>query len=343
MSRKYQRSLLSQIYSMIGSITHWMFRGLISVICNKLGIEISISLERFIAYILTPVFLILIGVWHFIPWLPGIDFSFLNIKNLFNIIKYIFYTVFILLVVFFLYNKYLAWKKRKNTANKKEHLLSSLNKKFVSLYTKQDVIDLKKLEVTQRFNEAVTRLEIRYQELLNAEHVLCTSKEMDNKFQIQYLDKLEGFFQGLYASISIFAKYLSVVGTYEFKKGLPISSVKNFINFLRKFTDLSVDLDILEKARKFRSELVDHAQMNKLYDWMTFDHSGYQYGSIGIIYFVNESADGTSPSFEGKQFSDPHADNYRPPITAKDYSVSPNYRKSLNSFLHVVEYVVNSL
>src|SRR3989344_3663023 len=52
------RGLISQINSLVGSITHWSFRLLLRAIFNALGIEVSQGVERWLAYVLTGAFLI---------------------------------------------------------------------------------------------------------------------------------------------------------------------------------------------------------------------------------------------------------------------------------------------
>lgn len=54
------------INKIVGSITHWTFRLLISVVCEKLGVHISHKLEWRIAYTLTWIFLISIGIWTYV-------------------------------------------------------------------------------------------------------------------------------------------------------------------------------------------------------------------------------------------------------------------------------------
>ncbi len=67
MSRK-NRGVISQINSMIGSVTHWTLRFLIFKLCEKMGIEIPPKIEWFIAYVLTAVILIWAGVWSYFKW-----------------------------------------------------------------------------------------------------------------------------------------------------------------------------------------------------------------------------------------------------------------------------------
>jgi hypothetical protein len=76
--KKRSKSLASQVNSIIGSMTHWMFRGIISFVSEKFGIRLSTGVERILAYILAGLFLALIGVWHYLPWLPGIQFPSFN-------------------------------------------------------------------------------------------------------------------------------------------------------------------------------------------------------------------------------------------------------------------------
>jgi hypothetical protein len=64
MSRK-SKNPISQIYSMIGSVTHWTLRFLIFKLCEKIGIEIHPKIEWFLAYVLTGVILISAGLWTY--------------------------------------------------------------------------------------------------------------------------------------------------------------------------------------------------------------------------------------------------------------------------------------
>ena len=63
-----QRGLLSQIHSTIGSITHWTFRFILQGLFKVLRIEASEGVERWLAYVLTGVFLIWMGVWSYFKW-----------------------------------------------------------------------------------------------------------------------------------------------------------------------------------------------------------------------------------------------------------------------------------
>jgi len=74
MARRRNTNIILNFNKMIGSITHWMFRDLISSASNKLGIDIHPKLQMYIAYFLTGLFLLFIGVWHYLPWLPSISF-----------------------------------------------------------------------------------------------------------------------------------------------------------------------------------------------------------------------------------------------------------------------------
>jgi hypothetical protein len=54
--------------AMIGSITHWTFRGLISFLFEKTGIEAHESVHRFLAYVATGALLVGLGIWGHLWW-----------------------------------------------------------------------------------------------------------------------------------------------------------------------------------------------------------------------------------------------------------------------------------
>jgi len=57
--------LFSLINKIVGSITHWTFRLLINLICDKCGLYIDPHLKYKIAYLLTWLFLFGIGFWSY--------------------------------------------------------------------------------------------------------------------------------------------------------------------------------------------------------------------------------------------------------------------------------------
>ena len=54
------------IDKLVGGISHWTFRLLISSVCRKLGIRIARDTERDLAYVLTGLFLVGIGFWTYL-------------------------------------------------------------------------------------------------------------------------------------------------------------------------------------------------------------------------------------------------------------------------------------
>lgn len=60
-----RRGVISQFYSAVGSLTHWIIRGLLSVTFEKVGIEVHPDIIRWIAFILTPIILIWLGIWSY--------------------------------------------------------------------------------------------------------------------------------------------------------------------------------------------------------------------------------------------------------------------------------------
>lgn len=63
-----QRGLISQIHSTIGSVTHWSLRFALRELFKALGIEVHEDIKRWLAYVLTAILLIWLGVWSYFKW-----------------------------------------------------------------------------------------------------------------------------------------------------------------------------------------------------------------------------------------------------------------------------------
>ncbi len=54
--------------ALIGSATHWTLRGLISGVSQRFGVRLPNRVEWILAYILTGLLLLSLGVWNYLPW-----------------------------------------------------------------------------------------------------------------------------------------------------------------------------------------------------------------------------------------------------------------------------------
>lgn len=228
---------------------------------------------------------------------------------------------------------------------KNQHILEHLNPIFDKLMlNKKGEIEVKKLEATQRFNEFITRLEMRYLELTDAENNIFnagdqTTQEEHKILQFIFVNRIESFFQHFYASLSAFAMYINHISNQEFKRGMSIKGNKKFIEFLvKKFPDLTKDLQELEKVRDFRSKFIDHIQQRTLCDWMTYAHPSKNGVDSGIIYFIKK---GPEIYFTG--MTSPHDPNFKPPVNCDVFWVSPPHKQSWKLLIKTIEKVIKEI
>jgi len=227
-----------------------------------------------------------------------------------------------------------------------KHIFADLEECFEKIGTDANgKLSEGKLEATQRFNEFVHRLELRFEELEKIEYEInnlkpdVTSQEV-HALQLGFVDKVEGFYQHLYASLSAFAMYLNLLTDHDFKHGFKIGSIKHFLVFLQsKFPSLKENLSDLEMGRDFRAKFVDHVQQHTLHGWLTYSFPSKDGEECVIIYFIKK---GNEIYYMGENVN-PYSKDFKPPVNYKTFYVSPPHRKVRESFLAVVRHVIGEL
>lgn len=227
----------------------------------------------------------------------------------------------------------------------KGYVLSSLDECFKKLFSdEQGEADRNKLEATQRFNEFASRLEMRFEELTKVEreifHAEPETIQRDMKeIQLDFVNRVEGFYQHYYATISAFAMYLNYVAGHDFKRGMPIGGNKDFLEFLgSKYPELKDNLLDIERARDFRARFVDHIQQHTLHDWMTYSFPGKMGEECVIIYFIKK---GPEVYHRGFQLN-PYVDDFRPPVNYESFYVSPPHKEARKYLFDVFVKVIKS-
>jgi hypothetical protein len=205
--------------------------------------------------------------------------------------------------------------------------------------------DDNKTQAVQRFNEFFIRLESRFLALLKVEAEIFYAEPEKIKrpmpeIQLDMVDKVESFYQQLYACLSAFVMLLNYVAPHSYQRNMSITSIKNFLEFLSSgHLVLKESLAWLEKARDFRARFVDHIQQHVLHDWMTYSYPGKFGPECVIIYFVRK---GPEVYYPGIQL-DPYAPDFQPPVNYKSFYVSPPHKECLLAFQLVTEEIIKSI
>lgn len=202
----------------------------------------------------------------------------------------------------------------------------------------------KKLEVAQRFNEFTWRLDQRFLTLCKIEQAMFFDPDKlvysTHDIQLEFVNRVEAYFQQMYAAISAFVLYLTHMAPKEFKREMPFNSIEKFLKFLEKRDALfEKESKILERARDFRARFIDHTQQHILHDWETsasMDASGHN--SCTVIYFNKKS-----PSAFYRGVFDPRDARYEPSGDYETFYVSPSHREAHAAFYNLCENVIKSL
>ena len=223
-----------------------------------------------------------------------------------------------------------------------DYALSSLDECFKKLFSNEEGVDRNKLEATQRFNEFVSRLEMRFEELIKVEREIFhaepeTIRREMKEIQLDFVNRVEGFFQHYYATISAFVMYLSHVANHDFKRGMPVSSIKEFLNFLEsKCPELKTKLSEIERARDFRAKFIDHIQQHTLHDWMTYSFPGKMGEECVIIYFIKRGSEVYHRGFQ----PNPYAEGFMPPVNYESFYVSPPHKEAKAALFDIFEHII---
>lgn len=199
----------------------------------------------------------------------------------------------------------------------------------------------KKQTATHQLNEALYRLEYRYNELLEVEQKMfwyddkAKGAESHVFLQLRFVDKVEAFTQQVYVVISSFIMFLNHVSSEELRKKLPIRSVDKFLFFIEKeYPSLKEEILQLKRIQKFRVEAVDHIQQHTLHTWMTMSYPSNQGAECVVIYYIKNGNEVYVP-----KYTDPYSSDFRPPVNYKSFYVSPPYKEvylALQSFIKTI-------
>ena len=149
--------------------------------------------------------------------------------------------------------------------------------------------------------------------------------------QILFVDRIEGFHQQVYATLSTLIAVLNHTGIKGIdSKDHPINSVKGFLEYLsKKFPyrgGLKDQITILEKSRDYRSKFIDHLQQHILHEWMTFGYNGEYY----VIYFRSKGDE----VYSIRGDIDPMSPDFRPPVNCgDDFYISPDKKKTYKALV----------
>lgn len=204
------------------------------------------------------------------------------------------------------------------------------------------IINQRKLEATQRFNEFLWRLDQRYQQLkavesfiYHAEHANLTTQLQD--VQLELVNRIEAYYQQLYASLSAFAMFISYTAPHPFKRGLPIGGIEDFLNFLGTKIELDIghEIEELERARDFRARFIDHTQQHALHNWMTFTYPTRAGNECVVIYYISRG-----PEVYYRPHINPYAPDFEPPVNYQSFYVSPPHNECHQAIFEMCQKVI---
>lgn len=160
--------------------------------------------------------------------------------------------------------------------------------------------------------------------------------------QLEFVNCVESYYQQLYATLSAFVMFLNYNAPREFKNGLPISRITNFLTFLGSKNGLTISEEIKELTRAtiFRSKFVDHVQQHTLHNWMTYSFPTKSGPECVVIYYI-----GKGREVYYRPHLNPYADDFEPPVNYISFYVSPPHnechRAIFDMCLKVIEHISN--
>lgn len=232
----------------------------------------------------------------------------------------------------------------------------SKNDSDFSLYTKYlndcekyfeqiEINNPNNLDAIIHLNEFLYRLNIRFEDLKKAEYLMYNLNDSDTKKivtekQLKFVNRLEAYFQQLYAVISALALFVNKTADHEFKQGLAIGSNKKFLNYLKeKVESIEDEVVIIERARSFRSDFIDHTQQKTLHNWITSSFPGEKYPLCVVTYYIKK---GNEVYFRGLQL-DPYSKDYMPPVNYESFVISPPHDKCHENIFSLCKKTVNKV
>ncbi len=197
--------------------------------------------------------------------------------------------------------------------------------------------------VLHRLMESLQGLKIRATDLVNVESKITSGGDVSHDLQVEYLNRVEGYHQQVYSTLSNLIMVANFYGIRGKKLGHPFSSVQSFLHFMKDKCEYGNSRDkehyakminTLERSVIFRSQQVDHPQQNKTQHWMTYDWNGKGY----IIYYVPKSRNVYA---RGLAESDPDTPMFRPSVDCESFSVSPREDLTQQAIIDFTAYILD--
>lgn len=226
-----------------------------------------------------------------------------------------------------------------------ENLLKQIEKNWEDLLKSYKDEQRDKVGMSlHKLKEAFIKLDYRYFDLSRIVRTFnqLTRGEMGetlNYLQIAFVDKVEGFHQQVYTTISALILVINYLGYKKGKTNNPINSVKKFLEYTKdkifKYRSILGDqIDVLQKSRDFRSKFIDHPQQHQLHDWMTFKVKK----DVFLIFFKRHG----NEVYMIDPTKHPFDPDFKPPVNCgKDFYIAPNEKETLKAIEVLVRHILN--
>jgi hypothetical protein len=157
-------------------------------------------------------------------------------------------------------------------------------------------------------------------------------EELYQMEQLKLVDKIEGFHQQIYSTISSFGAVLTSYFPHEWRKNMNISSNTKFLDFLKTKSDdidFNISLNQLQLSTAYRAKFVDHAQQHRILNWLTQTIDSLPY----IVHFKPQLFQMICP------FEVPNKETrYESYYENNDFYVSPNNFEVYKSLIIVINF-----
>ncbi len=203
----------------------------------------------------------------------------------------------------------------------------------------------KRLMASQRFHEFAIRLDHRYINLKNIENIIADipddTKLPVSKIQLEFVNRVEAYYQQLYASLSALAMLINHTASHDFKKNMSIRSISSLLEFLSK-KDIPLESEIKELTRavEFRGKFVDHIQQHTLHDWMTYGIPFNETRHCVVIYFINKGPEVYAPC---NYIFDPYHKDFNLSLNHGGFYVSPPQDNCHKAFFSMTEKILTAI